>query len=121
MRKILVIEDNENNMYLMNFLLTKYGYEVVKAITGEEGVELAEKEKPDLILMDIMLPGIDGIEATRLIRELEIDKKAPIIAITSFAMSGDKEKLLANGCTGYIEKPINPETFMGEIEKFLED
>lgn len=117
MKRILVIEDNETNMYLVGFILRKNGHEVIEARSGEEGVELAVKEKPDLILMDIQLPGIDGLEATRRIRESE--EEVPIIALTSYAMTGDRDKSLAAGCTGYIEKPINPNTFIGEIEKYL--
>jgi len=119
MKRILVIEDNETNIYLVSFILKKNGLEVIEARSGEEGVELAIKEKPDLILMDIQLPGIDGLEATRRIRESEAEEEVPIIALTSYAMTGDRDKSLAAGCTGYIEKPINPDTFMGEIEKYL--
>jgi CheY-like chemotaxis protein len=119
MKRILVIEDNETNIYLIGFILKKNGYEVIEARSGEEGVEFAVKEKPDLILMDIQLPGIDGLETTKRIRKLEADRKTPIIALTSYAMTGDREKSLAAGCTGYIEKPINPDTFMGEMEKYL--
>jgi len=119
MKRILVIEDNETNIYLVGFILKKNGLEVIEARSGEEGVELAIKEKPNLILMDIQLPGIDGLEATRRIRESEAEEEVPIIALTSYAMTGDRDKSLAAGCTGYIEKPINPDTFMGEIEKYL--
>lgn len=119
MKRILVIEDNETNIYLIGFILKKNGYEVIEARSGEEGVEQAIKEKPDLILMDIQLPGIDGLETTKRIRKLEADRKTPIIALTSYAMTGDREKSLAAGCTGYIEKPINPDTFIGEIEKYF--
>ncbi len=121
MKRILVIEDNETNIYLVGFILKKNGHEVIEARSGEEGVELAIKEKPDLILMDIQLPGIDGLEATRRIREseAEAEEEVPIIALTSYAMTGDRDKSLAAGCTGYIEKPINPNTFMSEIEKYL--
>ena len=119
MKRILVIEDNETNIYLIGFILKKNGHEVIEARTGEEGVELALKERTDLIIMDIQLPGIDGLEATRRIRESETDREVPIIALTSYAMTGDREKSLAAGCTGYLEKPINPNTFMGEIEKYL--
>lgn len=119
MKRILVIEDNETNIYLIGFILKKNRHEVIEARSGEEGVELAIKEKPDLILMDIQLPGIDGLEATRRIRESEAEEEVPIIALTSYAMTGDRDKSLAAGCTGYIEKPINPDTFMGEIEKYL--
>jgi CheY-like chemotaxis protein len=119
MKRILVVEDNEDNMLLVRFMLEKNGYEVIEAREGAVGVELAVKEKPDLILMDIQLPDIDGLEATKRIRASEADGEVPIIALTSFAMAGDRERALAAGCTGYIEKPINPETFMAEIEKYL--
>ena len=121
MKRILVVEDNEANMYLISFILKNNGYEVIEAGTGEEGVELAIKEKPDMVLMDIQLPGIDGLEATKRIREREseADEEIPIIALTSYAMTGDREKALAAGCTGYIEKPIKPETFMDELRKYL--
>ena len=119
MKKILVVEDNEINMYLCSRILRKGGYKVIPATSGEEGVELAIKEKPDLILMDIQLTDMDGLEATKRIRESEADGEIPIIALTSYAMVGDKEKALAAGCTGYIEKPINPDTFLAEIEEYL--
>ncbi|GAG17413.1 Polar-differentiation response regulator DivK [subsurface metagenome] len=119
MKRILVIEDNETNMYLIGFILRKNGHEVIEARTGEKGLELAIKDKPDLVLMDIQLPGIDGLETTRRIRESEADSEVPVIALTSYAMTGDRDKSLAAGCTGYIEKPINPDTFMSEIEKYL--
>jgi len=119
MKKILVVEDNEKNMYMMNFLLTTKGYQVIKAETGEKGVELAIKEKPDMILMDIQLPGIDGYEAIKRIRNTEKGKKYIIVAVTSYAMTGDRERALKLGSNGYIEKPINPDTFLLEIEKFL--
>jgi two-component system, cell cycle response regulator DivK len=119
MKIILVIEDNENNRYLIGFILRKNGYEVIEARTGEEGVELAIKEKSDLILMDIQLPGIDGLETTRRIRESKADGEIPIIALTSYTMTGDREKALKAGCTGYIEKPINPDTFISDVEKYL--
>ena len=117
MKRVLVVEDNEKNMYLISFILEKMGHSVLQADTGEKGIELASQEKPDLILMDIQLPGIDGLEATKRIRQYA---DIPIIAITSFAMTGDRERLLAAGCNGYIEKPINPETIMGEIAAYLE-
>ncbi len=119
MKRILVVEDNETNMYLIRFMLEKSGYEVIEAMEGSVGVELAVKEKPDLIIMDIQLPDINGLEATKRIRASEADGEVPIIALTSYAMVGDRERALAAGCTGYIEKPINPETFIAEIEKFL--
>jgi len=119
MKKILVVEDNEKNMYLIWFILKNNNYEVIKAATGEEGVALAIQKKPDLILMDIQLPDIDGLEATKRIRKSEPGKKIPIIAVTSFAMSGDRERLIKGGCTGYIEKPINLEILLSEMKKYL--
>jgi len=119
MKRVLVIEDNKTNMYLIRFILEKSGYEVIEAKDGTSGVELAIKEKPDLIIMDLQLPDIDGLEATKRIRASKADGKIPIIALTSHIMVGDREEALAAGCTGYIQKPINPETFMAEIEKYL--
>jgi two-component system cell cycle response regulator DivK len=119
MTKVLVIEDNEKNRYLISFLLKGAGYEVIEAITGEDGIEMAIREHPDLVLMDIQLPGIDGYETTRRIRASPADEKIPIIALTSYAMTGDRERALTSGCNGYVEKPINPDTIIEEIQKFL--
>jgi len=120
MKKILVVEDNETNLYLIRFILKKNRYEVIEARDGASGVALAVKEKPDLVLMDIQLPGINGLEATKRIRASEAGRDVPIVALTSYVMAGDREKALAAGCTGYIEKPIDPETFMEKIEKYIE-
>ena len=117
MKRVLVVEDNQNNMRLITKLLGNDGFETIKAYTGEEGVKLAMEEKPDLILMDIKLPGIDGLETARRIKASESDSKVPIIAITSFAMAGDKEQYLEKGFTGYIEKPIDPFTIIKEIKE----
>jgi two-component system cell cycle response regulator DivK len=119
MKKILVIEDNDNNLYLIRFMLEKNGYQVIEAKEGLMGVTMALKEKPDLVLIDIQLPDINGMEATKRIRAAETVDKVPIVAVTSYALAGDREKALAAGCTGYIEKPINPETFVGEVNHFL--
>ncbi len=119
MKKILVVEDNEKNMYLICYIIEAMGHMPIRAVSGEEGVEKAAGERPDLILMDIQLPGIDGLEATRRIRASKISGSIPIIAITSYAMAGDRERLLAAGCSGYIEKPINPETIMSELNLYL--
>ena len=119
MTTVLVIEDNEKNRYLISFILKGAGYHVIEAITGERGVEMAAGEHPDLILMDIQLPGIDGYEATRQIRATPAGSAIPIIALTSYAMTGDRERALAAGCTGYVEKPINPDTIIGEIQKYI--
>jgi two-component system, cell cycle response regulator DivK len=119
MKKVLIVEDNESNLYLMRFILEKNGYHVIEAREGMEGVNMAKKETPDFIIMDIQLPDITGLEATRRIRAADVDSKTPIIAVTSYAMVGDKDKAIAAGCTGYIEKPINPETFLAELEKYM--
>ncbi len=119
MTKVLVVEDNEQNRYLISFLLKGDGFEVIEAFTGEDGVEMAIREQPDVVLMDIQLPGIDGYETTRRIRASPGGEKVPIIALTSYAMTGDRERSLAAGCTGYVEKPINPDTIIGEIRTFL--
>jgi two-component system, cell cycle response regulator DivK len=119
MKKILVVEDNERNMYLICYIIEAMGHRPIKAMTGEEGVEMSAREQPDLILMDIQLPGIDGLETTRRIRASKASAPIPIIAITSYAMTGDRERLLAAGCNGYIEKPINPETIMSELNLYL--
>lgn len=116
-RKILLIEDNEQNRYLATFLLERHGYEVAAATDGHQGVELAHTFEPDLILLDIQLPEIDGYGVARALREIESLSDTPIIAVTSYAMVGDREKALAAGCTGYMEKPIDPESFVAEIER----
>jgi len=119
MKKVLVIEDNEDNLKLMTYALQRSGYEVVPAATGEGGIELALKEKPFFIIMDINLPGIDGIETTRRIRSSEIDGEIPIIAMTSHAMVGNRERIMAAGCNGYIEKPIDPLTIVDKIHEII--
>ena len=121
MKKVLVIEDNQDNMKLITFILEKNGFNTITAENGKKGIELALKEKPDFILLDIQLPDMDGVEVLKAIRESEIDENIPIIAVTSYAMSGDRDRLLALGCTGYIEKPINPETVIGEIRQIMEE
>ncbi len=119
MKRVLVVEDNKINSYMITFLLKEHGYTVIEARDGETGVHLAVKEKPDLIIMDIQLPDINGLEVTRRIRASATDANTPIIALTSYAMAGDEEKALEAGCTGYIEKPIKPGTFIDQINKYL--
>jgi CheY-like chemotaxis protein len=119
MTKILVIEDNDRNRYLISFILKGEGITVIEAINGEEGVGMALQERPDLILMDIQLPGIDGYETTRRIRASPGGNTVPIVALTSYAMTGDREQALAAGCTGYIEKPLNPDTIVSDIRAFM--
>lgn len=117
---VLVIEDNEQNLYLTTFILVKNGLTVIEARNGQEGIDLACKQIPDLILLDIQLPLMDGYEVARRLRQIENVRDVPIIAVTSYAMVGDREKALEAGCTGYIEKPINPATFMDEIHRYLQ-
>jgi two-component system cell cycle response regulator DivK len=116
---ILLIEDNAQNRYLATFLLERHGYRVVPAHDGPQGIQLAEKLRPDLILLDIQLPGMDGYAVARALRACASLHATPMVAVTSYAMAGDREKALASGCNGYIEKPINPETFVAEIARFL--
>ena len=118
-RKFLLIEDNEQNRYLVNFLLEQRGYEIVSADSGPLGIDLAGQVHPDLILLDIQLPGMDGYTVARAIKSNPALRAIPIVAVTSYAMVGDREQAMAAGCDGYIEKPINPRTFVGEVEKFL--
>jgi CheY-like chemotaxis protein len=120
MKKVLVVEDNRDNLRLITYALERHGYEVIAAETGVRGVELAISEHPLFIVMDIDLPDIDGYEATRRIRASEANGNIPIIAITSYAMAGDMDRILAVGCTGYFEKPIDPLTIIDKIHALLE-
>jgi two-component system cell cycle response regulator DivK len=119
MKNILLVEDNDTNLYLIKFMLEKSGFEVNTARDGMTGVKLATDSKSHLVIMDIQLPDIDGLEATKRIRRHKSGKDIPIVALTSHAMPGDREKAMEAGCTGYLEKPINPETFIKELEEFL--
>lgn len=119
MKKVLVIEDNPDNLKLITYALERAGYAVMSAGTGEEGIELALKERPYFIIMDIGLPGIDGIETTRRIRASGIDGDIPIIAMTSYAMLGDRERIMAAGVTAYFEKPIDPVTIVAKIDEAI--
>jgi two-component system cell cycle response regulator DivK len=116
---ILVIEDNEQNLYLIRFILESNGFTVIAARDGREGIDKACGETPDLILLDIQLPLMDGYEVALRLRRIDAVKDIPIIAVTSYALVGDREKALEAGCSGYMEKPINPATFMDEIRKYL--
>lgn len=119
MARILIIEDNDHNLYLETFILQKHGHEVIQASSGEAGIARAAQELPDLILLDIQLPGMDGYAVAKALRSNPAIIAIPIIAVTSYAMTGDRERILAAGCTSYIEKPINPETFHQEVSQFL--
>ena len=118
-KKILVIEDTEDNRRIMRDLLTAAGYDYVEAVDGEAGVAMARAEQPDLILMDIQLPVIDGYEATRRIRADAATAHIPIVAVTSYALSGDEEKTRAAGCSGYVAKPFSPRQLLGVVRGFI--
>ena len=115
MKTALIIEDNPDNMVLITRFLEKFGYRTLQAVTGMEGFEMALQKRPDFIILDIQLPDIEGTEVLRKIRSSEIGTSIPVIAMTSYAMSGDREKLLSAGCDGYIEKPIDPERVISQI------
>jgi two-component system cell cycle response regulator DivK len=118
-KRILIIEDQEDNRTIMRDLLTRAGFELIEAVNGEEGVKLAQSERPDLILMDIQLPIIDGYEATRRIKAIVELKSIPIIAVTSYALSGDEAKTRAAGCDGYVAKPFSPRQLLAKVREFL--
>ena len=118
-KRILVVEDTEDNRKIVRDLLSSVGYELIEAVDGLEGVRAAEREQPDLILMDIQLPGIDGYEATRRIRKIPALATVPIIAVTSYALSGDEAKTRAAGCDGYVAKPFSPRQLLAKIREFL--
>jgi CheY-like chemotaxis protein len=117
--KILLVEDNEVNRRLVEFLLRSKGYQVREATTAQEALDILKTERPDLIVMDIQLPGMDGLEATKKIKEQPEMADVPVVAVTSYAMKGDREKALAAGCVGYITKPIDKLTFIQEIASHL--
>jgi|SRR6266508_2878691 len=119
MAKILIIEDNEHNLYLETFILQKNGHEIIQARNGETAIALAAQTTPDLILLDIQLPGMDGYTVAEELRKNSKIADIPIIAVTSYAMTGDRERILEAGCTSYIEKPINPDTFHIEVTQYL--
>ncbi|MBW2570021.1 MAG: response regulator [Deltaproteobacteria bacterium] len=119
MKKILIVEDDKKSLYLARFILEKKGYEVIEARDGLEAIDRVSMERPDLILMDMQLPKLDGYEATRRIKADKKSDKIPVVALTAYAMKGDREKTLAAGCSGYIEKPIDPATFAEEVKKYL--
>ncbi len=119
MKTALVIEDNEDNMELITFILEENGFRTLRAETGRKGIDLALHARPDFILLDIQLPDIAGPEVLRRIRASATAARIPVIAVTSHAMAGDREKLLAAGCDGYIEKPIDPTSIIAQIRRFI--
>ena len=119
-KSILVIEDHEDNRRILRDLLTNAGYEVIEVATGEEGVVSAETNRPDLILMDIQLPGLDGYEATRRIKANPALQHIPVIAVTSYGMSGDDAKAFEAGCHAYVAKPFSPQKLLTKIREYVE-
>jgi CheY-like chemotaxis protein len=118
-RRILLVEDNENNRYLVTYLLQAAGYEVLPAADGPAGLAIARDAQPALILLDIQLPGMDGYAVARALRADPACARIPIVAVTSHAMVGDRESALGAGCDGYIEKPIDPDSFVARMEQHL--
>jgi len=118
-KRILVVEDTEDNRRILRDLLTRAGFELIEAADGESGVSMATTHRPDLILMDIQLPVFDGYEATRRIRANPETRAIPIIAVTSYALSGDETKALAAGCSGYVAKPFSPRKILAMVQEFL--
>jgi two-component system cell cycle response regulator DivK len=118
-KRVLVVEDQEDNRRILRDLLASAGFEMIEAVTGEEGIALAEAKRPDLILMDIQLPGVDGYEATRRIKANHALHHIPIIAVTSYALSGDDTKALEAGCDAYIAKPYSPRELLAKIRHYL--
>ncbi|HYM02231.1 MAG TPA: response regulator [Stellaceae bacterium] len=118
-KRILVVEDTEDNRQILRDLLSAAGFVLVEAVDGEAGVAMAKAHQPDLILMDIQLPVIDGYEATRRIKADPELKHIPIIAVTSYALSGDEEKTRAAGCDGYIAKPFSPRQLLAKVREFV--
>ncbi len=120
MTKALIIEDTPDNMELITFILNQNGISTIEAETGQKGIDLALAERPDFIILDIQLPDMDGTEVLKAIRQKEQKGSIPIIAMTSYAMSGDRDQLLTAGCNGYIEKPIDPLAVMGQIREVID-
>jgi two-component system cell cycle response regulator DivK len=118
-KRILAIEDHAENRRILGYLLASAGFEMIEAVTGEEGVATAEKEQPDLIIMDIQLPGLDGYEATRRIKANPALRHIPIIVVTSYALSGDDVKAFEAGCDAYVTKPFVPRELLAKIRAYL--
>lgn len=118
-KTVLIVEDNELNMKLFHDLLESKGYNILQTYDGMEALKIVRQEKPDLILMDIQLPEVSGLEVTKWIKEDDSLRHIPVIAVTAFAMKGDEEKILEGGCEAYIAKPISVVNFLATVEKFL--
>tara|TARA_R110000824_G_scaffold399843_1_gene605976 strand:+ start:64733 stop:65185 length:453 start_codon:yes stop_codon:yes gene_type:complete len=118
-KKVLIVEDNELNMKLFHDLLDAHGYETLQTRDGIEALEIARKNRPDLILMDIQLPEVSGLEVTKWIKEDDSLRSIPVVAVTAFAMKGDEEKIREGGCEAYISKPISVTQFLETVQRFL--
>jgi two-component system cell cycle response regulator DivK len=119
--KALIIEDNEQNMYMLTFLLENNNYEVFQAFNGLDGIKAAIEHSPDVILLDIQLPQMDGYQIAKELRKKDDLQHIPIVAVTSHAMVGDREKAMESGATGYIEKPIDPDNFIQRMESYFSE
>ncbi len=119
MKTVLVVEDNIDNMELITVILKRNGYKVHSAETGQQGIDIATEEQLDFIILDIQLPDMDGMNVIRMIRSLKVNEDIPIIAMTSYAMSGDRQKVMSAGFNGYIEKPIEPENVISQIKEVI--
>ncbi len=118
-KTILIVEDNDLNMKLFNDLLQAHGYETMQTMDGRDVLQMVSERRPDLIIMDIQLPEISGLEVTKMLKADDALKDIPVIAVTAFAMKGDEEKIREGGCEGYIAKPISVPTFLETVAKFL--
>jgi two-component system, cell cycle response regulator DivK len=118
-KRVLIVEDNELNMKLFNDLLEAHGYLTLQTRDGVEALQMAREHRPDLILMDIQLPEVSGLEVTKWIKEDEDLRAIPVIAVTAFAMKGDEEKIREGGCEAYIAKPISVMSFLSTVDQFL--
>jgi two-component system cell cycle response regulator DivK len=118
-KKILIVEDNPTNMRLIRMLLSNKGYSLLEATDGEEALAVARKGRPDLVVMDIQLPKMDGLEVTRRLRQTPEFRQTPIVAFTASAMEGDRERIIASGCDEYISKPVNTHRFLQLVAKML--
>jgi two-component system cell cycle response regulator DivK len=118
-KSILVIEDQVDNRRIIRDLLASVNYQIIEAVSGQEGIDMAEKHHPDLILMDIQLPDLDGYEATKRIKSIPTLSSIPIIAVTSYALSGDDKKAFEAGCDGYVTKPFSPRALLSKIQEFF--
>ena len=119
-KRVLIVDDNEDNRQILIDLLSANGYDVIEALTGPDAVAVAERETPDLVLMDIQLPGFDGHEATRRIKAIPALARTPVIAVTSYALAGDDRKAAEAGCDAYVTKPFSPRALLAQVRGFLD-